>query len=95
MIQSGFSKQQAIVAQVFTAIGALLGTLFGLIFGATDEDSQMVSWIIPFTAGGFIYVATVNVLPELLTKSSFKLLMFEFGAIITGVACMYVIALNE
>jgi zinc transporter 7 len=95
LIQSGFSKQQAIVAQVFTALGALLGTLFGLIFGATDENSQMVSWIIPFTAGGFIYVATVNVLPELLAKSSFKLLMFEFGAIITGVACMYVIALNE
>jgi len=76
-------------------MGALLGTFFGLVFSGTDADSKVVSWIIPFTAGGFIYVATVNVLPELLTKSSFKMLLLEFGAMIAGVACMYVIALNE
>jgi len=73
----------------------LAGTLFGLLFSGTDETSPVVSWIIPFTAGGFIYVATVTVLPELLAKSSLKLMLCEFVAIFAGVAIMYGIALNE
>lgn len=30
------------------------------------------SWILPFTSGGFLYIALVNVVPDLLEESSLK-----------------------
>lgn len=30
------------------------------------------SWILPFTSGGFLYIALVNVVPDLLEESSFR-----------------------
>jgi len=71
LIQSGFSRRQAMFAQVGTACGALFGTFIGLI---TGDVSDSVQWIIPFTAGGFIYVATGNDMPLLFLSYLFKLL---------------------
>ena len=58
LMQAGFSKWAAIRAQLSTALGALLGTLVGLAAGRTNSALLQC-----FTAGGFIYVATVDVLP--------------------------------
>eukprot|EP00124_Ichthyophonus_hoferi_P002515 Ihof_evm9s174 gene=Ihof_evmTU9s174 len=63
LVQSGFSKNRAMIAQLSTAIGALVGTVFGLL--AKDMADSTI-WILPITAGGFIYIATTAVLPELL-----------------------------
>lgn len=30
------------------------------------------AWILPFTSGGFLYIALVNVVPDLLEESSFR-----------------------
>lgn len=62
-MQSGCSKRKAILLQLTTAIGAMLGTFVGLLSG---ELGGLTPFILLFTAGGFIYIATVSVLPELL-----------------------------
>jgi zinc transporter 7 len=48
LIQSGFSKRNAMLAQLVTAIGALFGTICGL---ASEQISESTLWILPFTAG--------------------------------------------
>ncbi|EDQ91363.1 uncharacterized protein MONBRDRAFT_15186 [Monosiga brevicollis MX1] len=63
LIQSGCSKKKAIWLQLTTAIGALLGTVAGLL---SAELGGLTPFILLFTAGGFIYIATVSILPELL-----------------------------
>lgn len=60
--------------------------------GLSDTTS---SWILPFTAGGFIYIATVSVIPELLEGSNFKQSFYEIVALIVGVFCMVLIAAFE
>ena len=49
-------------------------------------------WILPFTAGGFIYIATVSVIPELLEDTSIWQSIIEEIAIglqlFVGVAIM-------
>ena len=92
LLQSGFSVPAALKAQLLTAIGAIAGCLFGYWSGATGEDAQK-SWIIPFTAGGFIYVACVNVLPTLLAHESLRQTVCEILAMGLGVSMMVVIAL--
>ena len=50
----------------------------------------------PFTAGGFIYIATVSVIPELLEgATSFRQSVMEIMAIIMGVVVMVIIAQYE
>lgn len=81
LIQSGFSKRAAMGAQFLTALGALLGTVIGIavqeLGGSAGEAMGMhsgiwgtsLSWgdmLLPFTAGTFLYVGTVAVIPELL-----------------------------
>ena len=93
LIQSGCSKRNAIALQLLTAFGALTGTLISLIAdGMTDTTAP---WILPFTAGGFIYIATVSVIPELLEGSSLKQSVKEIMALIVGVLLMVVIAQYE
>lgn len=59
------------------------------------NDNAQSSWVQPFTAGGFIYIAAVSILPELLEKSSFLLTIAEVIAMCTGVLFMHVITLYE
>lgn len=51
--------------------------------------------MLPFTAGGFIYIATVSVIPELLEGSSFKQSLKEIVALVVGVYIMVLIAQYE
>lgn len=88
LVQSGFSKRKAMGAQFVTAVGAFLGTLIGIAvqeFGGHGEISDdgvvsglwgtSLSWgdmLLPFTAGTFLYVGTVAVIPELLETGKDK-----------------------
>lgn len=88
LVQSGFSKRKAMGAQFVTAVGAFLGTLIGIAVqefgghGDVLEDSAVsglwgtsLSWgdmLLPFTAGTFLYVGTVAVIPELLETGKDK-----------------------
>lgn len=83
--------------QLLTALGALLGCIVSLwsVDSASLSAAAQSSWVLPFTAGGFIYIAAVSVLPELLEKSSTLVSIAEVAAMCTGVALMYVIALFE
>lgn len=92
LIKSGCSKKKAMMLQLTTAVGALAGNVLALL--GTSEDSS--PWILPFTAGGFIYIATVSVIPELLEHST-KLgqSLKEIGALLLGVGMMVLITLFE
>jgi zinc transporter 7 len=88
LIQSGFSKRKAMGAQFVTAIGAFLGTLIGIAVqelggnGTMLDDTEpagimgtSLTWgdmLLPFTAGTFLYVGTVAVIPELLETGKDK-----------------------
>lgn len=120
LIQSGFSKQKAMMAQFTTAIGAFLGTFIGILIEesslsnkAADEKAGIVDtvgllgtdlrWgdlVIPFAAGGFMYIATVGVIPELLEvtgnkKKDGKQALTEFLAMFVGLGLMLFIAWND
>lgn len=87
LIQSGFSKRKAMGAQFVTAIGAFLGTFIGIAVQEFGGNGVMVdapttgiwgtslTWgdmLLPFTAGTFLYVGTVAVIPELLETGENK-----------------------
>ena len=94
LVQSGCTKRRAMMLQLVTAVGAFLGTISGLLAESTGT-SAAVAWILPFTAGGFIYIALVSVLPELLEETTVGQTVKEILALLVGVFMMVVIAFLE
>merc|ERR1712241_887077 len=93
LIQSGVPRGRAIALQLLTALGALTGCLVSLILGGAVEGAASIT--LPFTAGGFIYIATVSVIPELLEGATFKQSVMEVVALLMGVLMMVIIAQYE
>jgi zinc transporter 7 len=110
LIQSGFSKRAAMGAQFVTAVGAFLGTCIGIAvqeFGGSSSSAGVqgpglmgtsLQWgdmLLPFTAGTFLYVGTVAVIPELLETGpnkgeELKKTLTQFAAMFTGAGIMLV-----
>ncbi|KAI0360015.1 Zinc/iron permease [Trametes cingulata] len=64
--------------------------------GLLGTTVQLADLVIPFVAGGFMYIGAVAVLPTLLAESkSGKQALREFAAMFVGVACMFLVAWNE
>ncbi|CAD5121501.1 DgyrCDS10005 [Dimorphilus gyrociliatus] len=93
LIQSGHSKKKAMLLQLVTALGAMSGTLCSLMVEGTSDAT--ISWVLPFTAGGFIYIATVSVIPELLENSKTWQTVKEVAALLVGIFMMVLIAEYE
>ncbi|XP_044743819.1 protein catecholamines up-like [Chrysoperla carnea] len=96
LIQSGCSPTKAMWLQLTTALGAMSGTVISLLTQTTDTEST--NWVLPFTAGGFIYIALVSVIPELLDDlqpQKFCQSILEIGALLCGVYMMVIIAEYE
>ena len=65
LLKSGFRRWDAAWGQILTATGGLVGAIFGLVFADAGDSA---SWVLPFTSGGFIYIALVTIVPELLEE---------------------------
>jgi zinc transporter 7 len=64
--------------------------------GILGTTASIGDFVIPFVAGGFLYIGAVAVLPTLLAESkSGKQAMREFAAMAFGVLCMFLVAWNE
>jgi len=93
LVQSGYTKNSAMLIQLLTAVGALIGTLVALIAGGQLES--LVKYALPFTAGGFIYIATVNIIPELLEDTNIFQTIKELITMSLGIGIMGLIAMYE
>ncbi|KAI3607781.1 zip zinc transporter [Moniliophthora roreri] len=64
--------------------------------GILSTTLLVADLVIPFVAGGFLYIGAVAVLPTLLEQSkSGKQALREFAAMFFGVTCMFFVAWNE
>lgn len=92
LVKAGCSKKEAILAQFGTAVAAMIGTVVG-VFAIEGFGGDR---LLHFTAGGFVYLAAVAVLPEVLNdRVSMKFRIAQIAAFCTGVACLYAVALME
>ena len=62
-MRAGYSTRQAILAQLFTAIAAFAGTATAIAVSSERWTEDRLLWV---TAGGFVYLASTTILPEVL-----------------------------
>ncbi len=86
LLYSGFSRTRALLYNFGSALIAVLGAIVGLIIGHSSE--WFMGLLLPFAAGGFIYIAAANLIPELQNERGIKTSAINFGMIILGIGIM-------
>ena len=95
LLNSGFNLKEAAKAQITTACGGLVGVVAGL---TAEHLSDASEWLLPFTAGGFLYIALISIIPDLLedsSKTSLKQTVVEIVAVVMGVVVMAMVTIVE
>ncbi|MBI4981469.1 ZIP family metal transporter [Candidatus Woesearchaeota archaeon] len=98
LLYSGWSKSKALMFNFFSALIAVVGAVVGLILGTSSES--FVALILPLAAGGFIYIAGTDLMPELhkscYNKETFwKESLWPFLAMVVGIGLMLALTLVE
>ncbi|XP_067007722.2 zinc transporter ZIP13 homolog [Anabrus simplex] len=89
LLRSGFTRWDAARAQLCTAFAGMFGALTSVVLsGAAGAVEARTSWILPFTAGGFLHIALVTVLPDLLKEENPKESMMQLFSLLSGIAVM-------
>ncbi|PIW96698.1 ZIP family metal transporter [Candidatus Kaiserbacteria bacterium CG_4_8_14_3_um_filter_38_9] len=90
LIHAGYKAKKALWCNFLSALTALIGAIVALILGGTAEEFAVI--LLPVTAGGFIYIALSDLIPELHKNHSEQSLV-QVIAIMVGVMSMAVILL--
>ncbi len=93
LIHGGLSRWRALFLNFVCATVAILGTILALFIGA--KLKSFAFYAMPFTAGGFIYIAGSDLIPELHKEANIGRSLFQFAAIVLGVALMSLLILLD
>lgn len=85
LVYGGFSKRRALLLNFMTALAAVLGTIIVLILG---EKEGVINFLVPFAAGGFIYVALSDLIPELHKHTKARGSFWQLTTFILGISLM-------
>ncbi len=93
LIYAGFKKTKALLFNFFTALTAVAGALFVLILNI--NDGEFTRFLIPFAAGGFIYIASSDLIPELHKNTEPKKSFWQLFSFILGIGLMLLLVMFE
>ena len=85
MLHAGFTPQRALAMNLLSALTAVLGAVIVLLASGT---LGLESWLVPIAAGGFLYIACADLVPELRKRARGKELAVTALALALGVAFM-------
>lgn len=89
LIYAGYSKTKALLFNFISALFAFLGLVLTLLIGS--HFSRLIDYLIPLTAGGFLYIATADLIPELKKEPGIKKSFLQLISLILGVLVMLII----
>jgi zinc and cadmium transporter len=84
LIHGGFSRTKALFWNFISSLTSIAGAVVGFIM--INSFNNIASFLLPFAAGGFIYIAMSDLIPELhkepkMSKSIFNFTLFAVGII--------------
>ena len=88
-IYGGLSKRKALTYNFLSALTAFAGAII-TYFLVYLQDIKM--YLIPFAAGGFIYIAATDLMPELHKKSKALESVVQLASILLGIGLMAYLA---
>ncbi|MEW6009361.1 MAG: ZIP family metal transporter [Candidatus Omnitrophota bacterium] len=83
LVYGGFSKFKALTYNFLIALACVLGTIIGYSLSTSIKTFSI--FIVPLTAGGFIYIASCDLIPELHKQEGLKKTTLSALAFISGI----------
>lgn len=93
LLHAGLSKKQAITFNFFVSLFAILGVIVGQQLFAVSEN--IIHYLLAIAAGGFLYIATADLLPEIRAEKNFGKLFQSLLFFIIGVGTIYLLKFLE
>ncbi len=93
LIHAGYTKKRALWLNLISALASVLGLIVVFIFGNIIDDIAL--WFIPIAAGGFIYIAVADLIPELHKTKNIKHSFIQLSVIMIGVMSMVALTFLE
>ncbi|XP_011161229.2 zinc transporter foi isoform X2 [Solenopsis invicta] len=97
LLKAGMSTKQAVFYNLLSSVLCLLGMIGGILLGSTTDAT---SWVFAVAAGIFIYIALVDMVPELTSSHSAESgsrlqCIWQTLGLSTGLGIMLLIAAYE
>lgn len=89
LVYGGFSRKKALFFNFLTALTAILGGVFGFYLLSFTEVAS--KFLLAFAAGGFLYIAASDLIPEIRKERDIKKFFVNFGIIFLGILAMYLL----
>jgi zinc and cadmium transporter len=89
LLSAGFSRRKALTANFMVALTALLGGIVGYLISFSVYDP--LPYLLPFAAGGFIYIAASDLIPEMRKETDQKRSLITFSIFILGILLMWLL----
>lgn len=86
LLYAGFAKKKAIIANFLVALTIVAGGIFGYFLSYQAEG--LMPYLLPFAAGGFIYIASSDLMPEIRKEQNLKKSLLSFGVFVIGILLM-------
>ena len=86
LLHSGFSRRQALINNVLVSLTSILGGILG--FFVSHAMTAFAQILIPIAAGGFIYIAAADLIPELKNENSARRTVATVITFFLGIAIM-------
>lgn len=86
LLYAGYSKKKALIFNFLSACAAILGTILALTIGL--RFSRLSDYIIPIASGGFIYIASADLIPELKKEQQLKKTISQLVGLFMGIIIM-------
>lgn len=93
LIHGGFKKNKALFLNFVTALAAVAGTIISLVIVSYVEN--ITNFLLPFAIGGFIYIASSDLIPELHKETNPIKSLKQLIAILLGISIMYLFLFLE
>ncbi len=89
LLYGGLSKKKALLSNFASAMVAMLGGLIAL--GLSDTIATFNIFFLGFSAGGFIYIGAVELMPELLKEKNLKRSILQAIIFFGGIATVFIL----
>ena len=87
LVYGGMNKRRALTLNFVTALTAIIGGILGYFLSSHIQEIGIL--LLPFAAGGFIYIAASDLIPELHKEADPKRSWTAFIAFLGGISLMW------
>lgn len=86
LLYGGFGKKKALTYNFLSALAAVAGAL--ITYYLASQIENVAQFLVPFAAGGFIYIAATDLMPELHKRTQARESLVQLVSILLGIGLM-------